>query len=153
MGNYKMKYFLKFQYSTLGFTIILAAFVFLLGFSSPANATCGGSPTITFDRNLYFIEHGAVITVTDPSANTNPSAKDTIQVKVESSDPGFTLTFTETDINTGIFKNSGYIIFTTGSDNQTVQILHVAAGTDKVKATYCAVAQLTADTIKSNDWG
>lgn len=105
----------------------LALVVFFISACQPAYATCSsglsppGETTLRFD----FCDYGrdfpgpgtgaAVITVTDASANTNPTAIDTVSVNVTSqAEPaGTNLVLQETGVNTGIF--TGQLEFMTGS--------------------------------------
>jgi hypothetical protein len=68
------------------------------------------------------------ITISDPNANTHPTAIDTLAVlaKSNSSPSGLALTFQETGINTGIF--SGKITFQTVSSGSSGNTLNVVAG-------------------------
>jgi len=73
-------------------------------------------PAVIFDVSTYTMGDTAVITVSDPAANTNPAAIDTVTVTITSTtDPtGIPVTLTETGVNTGIFKNT-ILVFTTGN--------------------------------------
>jgi len=61
---------------------------------------------VAFNKLYYDLGEVAVITVTDPDANLDPSMIETIQITVVSdSDPlGQTITATETGANTGVFE-------------------------------------------------
>jgi hypothetical protein len=89
--------------------------------------------TLAFDSETYTMEDTATVTLTEPDQNKNPAIKETVTITVYStSDPaGITLSLLETDVNTGIFKES--LTFTTGASAGS--ILRAAEG-DTITATY-----------------
>ena len=110
-------------------SLVLLAIPFL--FSTPnANAA-----TISWTTASQTIDTGGIglgnntVTVNDPLANTNPLAKDSVQIQVKSTTypQGINLTLYETGINTGIFKNND-LIYTNGtntfstSSKQTISV-------------------------------
>lgn len=102
-----------------GKTIGLVAIIIALSFLSWCITVpyAAALPSISFQFGSYTLGDGAVgltpviITVTDSTANLNPVVNDTVQVHVTSTtDPtGIDLTLSETNVNTGIFKNTDLI--------------------------------------------
>ena len=107
--------------------IPIALFLVFVTMYQPAYATCSsglspiGETTLRFDFCDYgrdFLGPGtgaAIITVTDSSANTNPTAIDTVPVTITSgaNPTGIQLTLQETGVNTGVF--TGQVEFMTGN--------------------------------------
>lgn len=105
--------------------LIFFAFTFLI--SQPAYASCpsGLNPPGETTLSFNFCDYGrdfpgpgtgaAIITVTDSSANTNPTAIDTVNVNVTSlaKPSGIQLVLKETGVNTGVF--TGQLQFMTGN--------------------------------------
>jgi hypothetical protein len=89
-----------------------------------ASATAAVLPStgITFDRDVYYADDRAVITLSDSSLNLDPTKVDTAHVRVMSCcDQGgnaidsMTMNLRETGPNTGIFASSYYLSFNTTS--------------------------------------
>ena len=93
--------------------------------------------TVELDATQYELYHGGIVKVTDPIANTNPNAQDTVVVNVISTEDaiGFPMTLTETTNISGIFVSSVYLTFgseTIIDDN----VLHTAPIVDSASASY-----------------
>jgi hypothetical protein len=90
--------------------------------------------TISFNQQAYDLGSNAIITITDSSANTNSSTIDTLSASVSSSsDLGFTMTATETGINTGVFSVT--ILLSDSATTPSLNVLHVDSG-QSISATY-----------------
>ena len=167
------------------FPVVLASLgvLFVLGFmfgSNPVYATiitCSPSPCIVYDyqsppntgvssqypqtpQTWYFIGHGAVMNITDTSANTQQPITATIQAfdatgaqlydsnNVPSSF-SFPLTYLPDPLNLGTFQ-SNWLNFTSGNNDASNYKLHVVIG-GTVQVTYSNAAPQSARIVDSTE--
>src|SRR5581483_11678418 len=138
--------------------LVSIVFIFFISWFS-ANPYAIAAPSISFQFGGYFLGDGQVgvapviITVTDSAANLSPVVNDTVQVHVTSTtDPtGITLTLKETNVNTGILKNTNLIFmkqdyqFPVGK-NATFTVTDFAANASSI-----VVNQLPIKAVSSSD--
>lgn len=106
----------------------------------PASSTAstGSTVDVKFDQPSYLINHGALITVTDPNANLKESVADTIYVSVQDSSNAQTIRIplTETGPNTNTFDNSqNLLVLSSSSTTNSIPALQVNPQ-DSVTVTY-----------------
>ena len=126
-------------------------------FGQSVSSPSAGPTSIVFRNAPFEVEHGGIITLTHPNANTNDFVKEKVIVQVSreaSGSPPLSIVLMETGRDSGEFDNHrALLIFSLSESDASVPVLHVSpSGTpavDTVKAVYQTLTPATATVRQS----